>query len=238
MNDDWNGAARQGFKWGVARAARRNARPAPPGTPGELPEGGVRLLLVTEDEPLAAAVVSRLQAAGHAVQWRRQLPPESPCLDHELLAIDGALWRAAEATGFSGTGPSLPTMLLDGPAPVAGGSAAAIDDLVESVLSWAERTAVGTRQRLMGGELLVDIDRQFIQLNGVAVELTPLEWQVITLLARRADRIVSRAEIAQLIGGDAAASDNAVAVHLYNLRRKLGRHAIETIRGRGFRLRP
>ncbi|MBS0443985.1 MAG: winged helix-turn-helix domain-containing protein, partial [Proteobacteria bacterium] len=33
------------------------------------------------------------------------------------------------------------------------------------------------------------------------------------------------------------ASDNAVAVHLYNLRRKLGRHAIETIRGRGFRLK-
>ncbi len=106
------------------------------------------------------------------------------------------------------------------------------------MLAWAERATPRAGRRLMGGELLVDVDRQFIQLNGVTVELTPFEWQVIRLLANRPDRVVSRAEIAQLIGGDASASDNAVAVHLYNLRRKLGRHAIETIRGRGFRLRP
>jgi DNA-binding response OmpR family regulator len=81
--------------------------------------------------------------------------------------------------------------------------------------------------------------RQAVRLSGVAVELTPLEWQVIALLSNHADRAVPRAELARLIGGGGIeASDNAVAVHLYNLRRKLGRHAIETIRGRGFRLKP
>lgn len=237
MNDDWNGAARQGFEWAVPRAAGRSARPGLPPRPGSLPEGAVRLLLVTEDDTLAAALLARLQMAGHAVSWQRQWAPAPLDQEHELLAIDGALWRAAEATGFGGSGPTMPTMLLDD-AQRDAGSPGGLDALVESVLAWAERTALGPALRLMGGELLLDLERQLIQLNGAAVELTPLEWQVITLLARRPDRVVSRPEIAQLIGGQATASDNAVAVHLYNLRRKLGRHAIETIRGRGFRLRP
>jgi len=240
MNDDWNGAARQGFDWGAPRAAGRSARPGLPWRPGSLPEGAVRLLLVTEDQTLAAALLARLQSCGHEARWQREWPAPEPAAggDHEMLAIDGALWRAAEATGFSAVGESVPTMLLEEAGTSTLGSAARLEALVESVLAWAERTALGAAQRLMGGELLVDIERQFIQLNGASVELTPLEWQVITLLVRRPDRVVSRQEIAQLIGGDAAASDNAVAVHLYNLRRKFGRHAIETIRGRGFRLRP
>lgn len=90
----------------------------------------------------------------------------------------------------------------------------------------------------MDGALHVDFENQRVTVDGKPVDLTPLEWRVVERLANEAGRAVARAEIAQLIGGDAGiASDNAVAVHLYNLRRKLGRHAIETIRGRGFRLK-
>ena len=63
MNDDWNGAARQGFDWGAPRAAGRSARPGLPWRPGSLPEGAVRLLLVTEDQTLAAALLARLREA-------------------------------------------------------------------------------------------------------------------------------------------------------------------------------
>lgn len=84
----------------------------------------------------------------------------------------------------------------------------------------------------------MDFENQHVTVDGRSVELTPLEWRVMERLAHEAGRAVARAEIAELIGGVAgAASDNAVAVHLYNLRRKLGRNAIETIRGRGFRLK-
>lgn len=90
----------------------------------------------------------------------------------------------------------------------------------------------------MDGALQVDFENQRVTVDGKLVELTPLEWRVVERLAVQGGRAVARAEIAQLIGGgDGTASDNAVAVHLYNLRRKLGRHAIETIRGRGFRLK-
>ena len=84
----------------------------------------------------------------------------------------------------------------------------------------------------------VDALERLRQSGSHRPELTPTEWQVIALLAAEPQRAVPRALVAQLIGDGREASANAVAVHLYNLRRKLGRHAIETIRGRGFRLRP
>ena len=90
----------------------------------------------------------------------------------------------------------------------------------------------------MDNALTRDAERELACVRGTAVDLTPLEWRVVRRLADEAGHAVPRAEIARLIGGDAGeASDNAVAVHLYNLRRKLGRQAIETIRGRGFRLK-
>ena len=90
----------------------------------------------------------------------------------------------------------------------------------------------------MDAALTLDADRPLALVRGRAVDLTPLEWRVARRLAEAAGHAVTRAEIARLIGGDGGdASDNAVAVHLYNLRRKLGRDAIETIRGLGFRLK-
>lgn len=90
----------------------------------------------------------------------------------------------------------------------------------------------------MDDAFTLDAAQQLACIDGRPVELTPLEWRLVQRLALEAGRAVGRAELAELIGGEAgAASDNAVAVHLYNLRRKLGRGAIETIRGRGFRLK-
>jgi two-component system, OmpR family, response regulator len=90
----------------------------------------------------------------------------------------------------------------------------------------------------MDGEISIDTERQCVQRAGRPVALTAAEWRVVAVLANGTGHAVPRAEIARILGGDSGdASDNAVAVHLYNLRRKLGRHAIETIRGRGFRLR-
>jgi DNA-binding response OmpR family regulator len=236
MNDDWIGATRQGLEWGPP-AAGRSARPALPWKPAGLRENGVRFLLVTDDEALAAALQSRLHAAGHAAHWSRQWPLASHAPGHEALIVDERLWQVAEAAGAAGSSASLPLMLLSRALPH-GSSAMGLQALADSVLAWTEQTVATMPRRMMDGELLVDTTRQSILLNGAPVELTPFEWQVIALLATQPDRVVPREEIARLIGGDAKASDNAVAVHLYNLRRKLGRHAIETIRGRGFRLRP
>lgn len=91
----------------------------------------------------------------------------------------------------------------------------------------------------MDGELCIDTEHQCVRRAGRPVALTAAEWRVVAALADGRGHAVPRMELARILGGESGdASDNAVAVHLYNLRRKLGRHTIETIRGRGFRLRP
>ena len=43
---------------------------------------------------------------------------------------------------------------------------------------------------------------------------------------------------ARLYGWQDGVESNAIEVHVHNLRGKIGRHRIETIRGAGYRLRP
>jgi two-component system OmpR family response regulator len=53
----------------------------------------------------------------------------------------------------------------------------------------------------------------------------------------RAGRLVSRSDLdALVIGQDAEVSSNVLEVHISNLRRKLGRGCVETVRGLGYRI--
>ena len=53
----------------------------------------------------------------------------------------------------------------------------------------------------------------------------------------RVGRIVSRSDLdALVIGLDADVNSNVLEVHISNLRRKLGRGFIETVRGLGYRI--
>lgn len=74
-------------------------------------------------------------------------------------------------------------------------------------------------------------------LRGQRVDLTDREFRLLQALVCSGGRTVSREELAQLGGADARdASSNAVEVHMHNLRRKLARGVIETVRGKGYRL--
>ena len=56
-------------------------------------------------------------------------------------------------------------------------------------------------------------------------------------MARRAERIVPKADLERLLlGADAEVQSNALEVHVSSVRRKLGRELIETVRGLGYRM--
>jgi two-component system OmpR family response regulator len=76
-----------------------------------------------------------------------------------------------------------------------------------------------------------------VQLDGQAVELTAKEWAVLRVLAQRPDRIHPRESLLDaLYGLDADASSNTLEVFISNLRRKIGRDRIQTLRGLGYKL--
>ncbi len=69
------------------------------------------------------------------------------------------------------------------------------------------------------------------------MELTEREVQLLALLARRPNRVFSRAELLDLVF-DGADGGGVVDTYVHYLRRKLGRGVIRTMRGAGYRMGP
>ena len=67
------------------------------------------------------------------------------------------------------------------------------------------------------------------------VELSVREFDLLQVFMLNADRVLTREQLEQhLYQWGSEVSSNAVEVHVYNLRRKLGAALIETIRGVGY----
>jgi len=65
--------------------------------------------------------------------------------------------------------------------------------------------------------------------------LTAKELRVCSLLMERRNKIVARAKIEEsLYGWDEEVESNTVEVTVYNLRKKLGKNFIRTVRGMGY----
>ncbi len=95
----------------------------------------------------------------------------------------------------------------------------------------------------MPAGLDIDEGRRAVRVDGIAVELTALEFDLLAVLARDPGVVIRRQALLDRVWGpEFVADDHLVDVHVANLRRKLGDDAaeprfIETLRGVGYRLR-
>jgi DNA-binding response OmpR family regulator len=92
--------------------------------------------------------------------------------------------------------------------------------------------------------LEVDEYAHSVKREETVIALTAKEWQILVLLLRNTNRVVSRETLAHEVWpgmNRATPLDNVIDVHLANLRRKLEdgqtERLIQTIRGVGFLLR-
>jgi two-component system, OmpR family, response regulator len=92
---------------------------------------------------------------------------------------------------------------------------------------------------LSAGDVRLDPATRHVTVAEEPVALTPREFGLLEYLLRRPGRVVTKTEILDHVW-DAAAdvNPNAVEVYIGYLRRKLGRHLVETVRGVGYRLEP
>lgn len=85
------------------------------------------------------------------------------------------------------------------------------------------------------GGVEFDRDARKIRRAGKEVQLGPVEFRIIELLASDPDRVFSRADILQGVWGAGDSVDiRTIDAHIRHLRRALGRDAIRTARGRGY----
>ena len=218
----------------------------------------MKLLLLEDDPILGEGLRDFLRAEGHTVDWAQRLL-EARCMaseHHDALLVD---WQLPDGSGLDwvrslrrqhDTRPILMLtardLLKDR---ITGLESGADDYLVKPFepeellarLHAVHRRAAGApsgRKRV--GDIEVDLQARSVWLRQHdhldRVELTAREWQLLEALVNRCGRIVEKATLETLIGADGNAQSNVIEVHIANLRRKLGRSLIETVRGLGYRV--
>jgi two-component system, OmpR family, alkaline phosphatase synthesis response regulator PhoP len=90
------------------------------------------------------------------------------------------------------------------------------------------------------GDLTIDEAGHEVLRQGVAVSLTPREFTLLATLAGQPGRVFTRAQLLEQVWGTEYYDEHVVAVHIANLRHKLGDdparpRVVETVRGVGYR---
>src|SRR4051794_13790608 len=214
-------------------------------------------VLVVEDEPKMARLLKRgLEGAGLAVDvapdgeealWRAPSAAyDAIVLDRMLPGIDGTeVARRLRADGVRAPVLML-TALGEVPDRVDGLDAGAddylvkpfsFDELLARLRALARRGPVERPPVLSVGELELDPGRRELRRAGVPVTLTVKEFALMEAFMRHPGQVLSRLQLLDTgWDGDYENRSNVVDVHVAALREKVGRSALETVRGVGYRL--
>ncbi|KFE72384.1 response regulator transcription factor [Hyalangium minutum] len=107
---------------------------------------------------------------------------------------------------------------------------------LRAVLRRSQPTAVADRLESSG--VSIDVAGREVKVNGQAVELTGLEFDLLVALVRRAGRVIPRDALLGEAGrSDTVVGERTVDVHISHLRQKLGDEGgklIKTVRGVGY----
>jgi two-component system OmpR family response regulator len=215
----------------------------------------VKVLVVEDQERLAAQLSGALEDAGYAVDRAADGEQadylvstehyDAVVLDLGLPKVDGLTllrqWRTA--------GNAVPVLVLTARGSwheKVQGIDSGADDYVAKPFRMEEllarlrgliRRATGQVTPLLRcGAVLLDPRMARVTLDGAPVKLTSHEFRVLSYLLHHRDRVVSQAELTEHIyAQDFDRDSNTVEVFVARLRRKLGPGVIETVRGLGYR---
>jgi DNA-binding response OmpR family regulator len=107
-------------------------------------------------------------------------------------------------------------------------------ELVARVRAILRRGRADTHETLRAGGVLLDVDSRSVSTDGVAVELTTTEFELLAYLVRHPGRVYSREHLLEAVWGYPVGA-RTVDVHIAQLRAKLGPSCpIRTVRGVGY----
>ena len=216
----------------------------------------MRILLVEDDTALADGIAKALRAENFAVDVAANGEDGAHLGDtgtYDAAVLDLGLpiksgitvleeWRAA--------GRALPVLILtarDGWSEKVAGFRAGADDyltkpfrieeLVMRLRALVRRAAGHAAARIVCGPVSFDAQTGQVELDGLPLRLTALEWRVLSTLMLRKGVVVDRMDLLDHVyEGDADPDSNSLEVIVGRLRKKIGAERIETVRGRGYRV--
>ena len=98
--------------------------------------------------------------------------------------------------------------------------------------------------KLVIGTIALDDETKMVTVDGEAVNLTPIEYNILLLLMRHPGRVYSSSQIYEQVWNETAfGSEGAVAVHIRHLREKLeidpsNPRYLKVVWGLGYKMEP
>jgi two-component system OmpR family response regulator len=216
----------------------------------------MRVLLIEDDSALGEAVREHVASLGYGVDRMKRLDDARDAMAttaYELILLDLNL---PDGRGLDFLrdlrlqGSRVPVIILTAQDQIASrivGLNAGADDYLVKPFDLNELSArVGAVARRYGGNpnpllrlgnLAIDLAQRYISVAGRPVDLTAREWAVFERLARRPNVMIAKSDIEDsLYEFGAEVDSNTVEVYVSRLRKKLGRDAIKTVRGAGYKI--
>lgn len=215
-------------------------------------------ILVIEDEPSIQNIIRAfLEDAGYEVssavdgaagiaQFHKE-HPDLVLLDLMLPKVDG--YTVCEIIRKESKTPIIMMTALDDEDSQIKGFDALADDYItkpfsmplvlrriEAVLRRGEMSECDT-QVLLYKEICMNLDRHEVFVDGVLIDLTAREFDILKLFMENPGRVFTRESLLSLIWHyEFMGDEKIINTHVKNTRKKLGADYIETIRGVGYKL--
>jgi two-component system, OmpR family, KDP operon response regulator KdpE len=201
---------------------------------------GQRILVVDDEPQILRALQMKLRGAGYAVETAATAkealtraamrPPEAIILD--VLLPDGSGTEVAREVRRWSTVPILVLSAVGEEAEKIRALDAGADDYVTKPFSGDEllarlraalRRAAPTGEPVIAiGNLSIDLERRVVSVDGEEVSLTPIEYDLLKLLAENEGKLLTHPAILRAIWGPAYGDEsNYLHVYVSHLRRKI-----------------
>lgn len=217
----------------------------------------MKRILVIEDEPdIQEMLCAYLRDAGYSVSAASDGIQAMDCfhreswdlilLDLMLPKIDG--YGVCELIRRESDVPVIMVTALDTEENQIRGFDLQIDDyvtkpfsmpiLLRKIAAVLRRTGSDAESRqLIYRDIVMDLDAYRVTVDGVLLDLTTREFELLKELLLNQGRVLTRSVLlGQLWNYDFIGDERIVDSHIKNLRKKLNRDYIETVRGVGYRV--
>ncbi|MFA9459913.1 response regulator [Thiohalorhabdus methylotrophus] len=215
----------------------------------------MRVLIAEDDTLLGDGIQAGLRAKGFTTDWVTEGGAAEQALRAEPFDLVVLDWMLPERSGLEvlrtlrAAGLTVPVLMLtvrDAVQDRVDGLDAGADDyltkpfdleeLAARLRALARRRTVPPAERVVVGAVELEPEQLRVRVDSAEHPLGHREVAVLSMLMERSGSVVAREHLEErLYGWDEAVASNALEVHIHNLRRKLGSHHIETVRGVGYR---
>lgn len=217
----------------------------------------MRLLLVEDDSMIGEGLQKALRKGGFAVNWAQDGETANLTLQdtqYDLVILDQGL---PDMSGLDvlrrlrKSGNTVPVLILTArdalPDKVTGLDAGAddyllkpfaLEELEARIRSLMRRQTGQVEEWLVYGKLSLNPKTYEAVYDGTPASLSSREFAVLRALIKVPGAVLSRAQLEEtLYGWNEEVASNAIEVHVYQLRKKLGTGVIRNIRNIGYTLK-